>query len=86
MKIMFWNCRGCNSSEKRRFIRDFFLKERIDILCLQETKKDSFSQRQYKAISLSFNSWYCLPAVGGGLLVGFSDVSFDLAIFLIQNI
>ena len=38
-----WNVRGLGKSARRRQIREFILRERIDIVGLQETVKEDFS-------------------------------------------
>ena len=38
VKIISWNVRGVNNLEKRKFIRNFIRTQRVDLVCLQETK------------------------------------------------
>ena len=38
IKILFWNVRGVNDPVKRRVIKSFLRSNRVDLVCLQETK------------------------------------------------
>ena len=38
VKILSWNVRRVNDSEKRKVIRNFIRTQRVDLVCLQETK------------------------------------------------
>ena len=38
IKILSWNVRGANNPEKRRVIKQFIRDQRVDLVCLQETK------------------------------------------------
>ena len=37
-KILSWNVRGVNDSDKRRVIKSFLRSNRVDLVCLQQTK------------------------------------------------
>jgi exonuclease III len=96
MNILCWNARGLGSSKKHRILHDLILDNKIDLVAIQETKKQSFSSRMLKGISTKFDSWHELPAVGlsGGILVGFDSskliidrvdiLSYSLTIFFAQ--
>ena len=72
MKILFWNIRGFGARGRRNQLRDLLSVERIDILCLQETKKESFSLSKFHGIGGDDFSWHWVAAVGsaGGILIG----------------
>lgn len=72
MKVLNWNARGLNAPKKRRILRDMILEHKIDIIVIQETKKDTFSHRILKSISSRFDTWIWLGAHGrsGGILFG----------------
>ena len=38
VKIMSWNVRGVNDPDRRKIIRNFIRYQRVDLVCLQETK------------------------------------------------
>ena len=38
VKILSWNVREVNDLEKRKVIRNFIRSQRVDLVCLQETK------------------------------------------------
>ena len=38
VKILSWNVRGVNNPEKRKSIKQFIKDERVDLVCLLETK------------------------------------------------
>ena len=38
IKILSWNVRGVNDPVKRRVIKSFLRSNRVDLVCLQETK------------------------------------------------
>jgi exonuclease III len=79
MKILNCNVRGLGLPEKRRMLRDFINSNNIDILCLQETKKDSYTSQFLNSISRNFDTWNLIPAIGsaGGLLFGFNSALFN---------
>jgi hypothetical protein len=43
MKICFWNIKGLGGRGRRRQLRELMVKQRIDVICVQETMKDHFS-------------------------------------------
>ena len=72
MKIIKWNVRGCGSQRKRRSIKEVISKEDLDILVLQEVKKENVDRRFVGSVwRLRFKEWILLPAVGraGGILL-----------------
>ena len=38
VRILSWNVRGVNNIEKRKLIRAFLNSQKVDLVCLQETK------------------------------------------------
>ena len=38
MRILSWNVRGVNDFEKRKIIKAFLKTQRVDLVCLQDTK------------------------------------------------
>ena len=80
MKILCWNARSIRLPEKRKLLKEVLLKENIDIICLQETKKTDFTKRFLNTISVKFNIWKWLPANGtaGGIMIGLNSNCFSI--------
>ena len=38
LKILSWNVRGINNLDKRKLIKAFIKSQRVDVVCIQETK------------------------------------------------
>ena len=38
LKIMSWNVRAINNLDKRKLIKAFIKSQRVDVVCIQETK------------------------------------------------
>ena len=38
LRILSWNVRGTNDREKRKLIKDVIKSQKVDLVCLQETK------------------------------------------------
>ena len=72
MRVLNWNARGLNAPKKRRILRDLILDNSIDLIAIQETKKENFSLRILKSISHRFDTWLWVESHGrsGGILVG----------------
>ena len=71
-KILNWNVRRLNSDRKWNSIRDKVVESKSEIICLQETIKDSFDSDFIKKLyPLNFDSFEFLPSVSasGGILV-----------------
>ena len=49
MNILNWNIRGMNSPRKRLALADFLQKYQIDLVAIQETKKEEFSNRMLRS-------------------------------------
>ena len=43
LKLFSWNVRGANNPDKRNIIRNFIRSQRVDLVCLQETKIQKMS-------------------------------------------
>lgn len=91
MNILNWNCRGLNSTRTRHILRDLISDNKIDIVAIQETKKDDFSHRCLKGISSRIDIWQWLPSIGrsGGILLGCDSnkvriISYSLHTFCID--
>jgi exonuclease III len=70
-KVLCWNVRGLNAKEKWEAIRDKITESGCDVICLQETKRQSFDvQFLKKFYPASFVTFEFLPSVGasGGII------------------
>lgn len=56
MKIMTWNINGLRAIMKKMDLHKFSLDENIDIVCLQETKCNSFSDINFDGFNLYFSA------------------------------
>jgi len=64
MNILSYNSRGLGSGVKRSAIRKLTLANKIDILCIQETKKESIDKKNsiniWGVIAMSLGSVFLL--------------------------
>ncbi|RVW60901.1 hypothetical protein CK203_049307 [Vitis vinifera] len=62
MKILSWNVRGANDSSKRKVIKTFIRNQRVDVICIQETKIQAMSDNIARSIgSGRFLEWKAIP-------------------------
>lgn len=75
-----WNARGLGLPSKRRALKESLNIHKIDIVAIQETKKESFPARQLNALSNNINFWLSKSYVGssGVILVGLNDSKFTV--------
>ena len=69
--VLCWNIRGLNSDKEWNSIKAKITECRCDVICLQETKKESFDlQLIRKSCPPSFDAFAFLPSVGasGGVI------------------
>ena len=72
LKLLCWNVRGANDSSKRKIIKSFIRNQKVDLLCLQETKIQSMTEGVVRSLgSGRFLDWRALDASGsaGGILI-----------------
>jgi hypothetical protein len=50
MKILFWNIRGLGNVGRRKLLLELVNKHSFDCICLQETIKTSFRQRELEKL------------------------------------
>ena len=70
--ILCWNVRGINSDKKWHAIKDRINDSFCDIICLQETKRETFDDAYIRNFCPpSFDQYVVLPSVGasGGAIV-----------------
>ena len=73
--------RGANDSSKKKIIKSFIRNQRVDLLCIQETKIQPMSKGIVKSLgSGRFLDWRALDAEGsaGGILICWDKRSLDI--------
>src|SRR4051812_44892131 len=81
MRALFWNIRGFGTRGRRDQLRDLNRDHFLDIICLQETKKVSFSLPVLDSVGgVGRFCWNWLAAVGSpsGILVEIWRDVFDV--------
>jgi exonuclease III len=51
MRFLFWNVRGLGKGSRRRQVRDFFDEHNLEVVGLQETIKEYFSNSELYDLS-----------------------------------
>ena len=72
VKILSWNVRGVNDPNKRKVINNFIRTQRVDLVCLQETKGQEMNNVMACSLRVGrFLKWKALNAEGteGGILL-----------------
>ena len=72
LKLLSWNVRGANNPNKRNVIRNFIWSQRVDLVCLQETKLQKLSSTDARSFGVGrLAEWRAVEAEGsaGGILV-----------------
>ena len=72
MNILNWNIRGINACRTRSILSDLIKQHSVDVVAIQETKRENFTKRFLNSISTKIDTWFWLPSVGrsGGILFG----------------
>ena len=65
VRILSWNVRGVNDQEKKKVIKAFIKTQRVDIVCLQETKLKGTSSELVRSLGVGgFIKWASVDALG----------------------
>ena len=65
LKILFWNVRGANDRNKRKVIKALIRSQKVDMVCLQETKIQDMSQGVIHSLGeRRFLGWGAVNATG----------------------
>ncbi|KAJ9693798.1 hypothetical protein PVL29_009659 [Vitis rotundifolia] len=81
LKIMSWNVRGANDSSKRKIIKNYIRSQRVDLMCIQETKIQEMSEGIVRSLGTGrFLDWRVLNAEGaaGGILIWWDKRVLDI--------
>ena len=79
-RVLCWNVRGINAEGRQREVRSKIDESECDIICLQETKCESFDWKLIrKFCPKRFDSFAYSPSVGasGGILVVWNSSVFQ---------
>ena len=72
IRILSWNVRGANDSDKRRVIKSVIKSKKVDVVCLQETKIKEMRMRLVRSLGVGRHlDWRAINSreVVGGILV-----------------
>ena len=72
LKIISWNVRGLNDSQKRLIVRSLLHEWKCDVVCLQETKLVGVDRQMVSILwSCSYVDWVALDVdqMAGGVLI-----------------
>ena len=72
LKLFLWNVRGANNPNKRSVIINFIRSQRVDLVCLQETKLQKLSSANARSFRVGrLAEWRAVEAEGSavGILV-----------------
>ena len=72
IKILSWNVRGANDNEKRKIIKSVIKSNKVDVVCLQETKIKDMSTGIVRSLGVGRHiDWRAINSRGtvGGVLV-----------------
>ena len=81
VKILSWNVRGANDSSKRKVIKTFIRNQRVDLMCIQETKLQCMTDSIARSIgSGRVLGWKAVNAEGasGGIFICWDRRSLDM--------
>ena len=81
LKIPSWDVRGANDSSKRKIIKTFIRNQRVDLICIQETKIQSMLEGIVRSLGFGrFLDWKAMNAEGasGGILICWDKRSLDI--------
>ena len=88
IKILSWNVRGVNDPDKRRVIKSFLRSNRVDLVCLQETKVQQMNNVTARSLGVGrFLNWRALNVEGsaGGILLLWDKRRISLVDFVVGS-
>ena len=81
VKIMSWNVRGVNDPDIRNIIRNFIRNQRVDLVCLQETKIKEMTTAVARSLGVGrLSDWRALNPEGsaGGIILFWDKKAMEL--------
>ena len=64
-RVLNWNIRGLNAESKWDAIKSKAIEQQCDIICIQETKKETFDDQFIRKICpRGFDKYQFLPSIG----------------------
>ena len=92
LRILSWNVRGANDKDKRKVIKAFLKSNKVDLVCLQETKIHKMTGGVVRSLGAGrFSKWGNLNSEGasGGIVVFWDNrvlqlQDLELGIFLVS--
>ena len=81
LRLLSWNVRGANNCNKRKVIKALIKKNRVDLVCLQETKIQEMSMGIIRSLGVGrFLEWGTVDSRGatGGIVVFWDNRVLDL--------
>ena len=74
IKLLSWNVRGANNPNKRNIIRNFIRSQRVDLVCLQETKIQELSSAVARSLGVGrLAEWRQRELLGESLCFGIQE-------------
>jgi exonuclease III len=76
-----WNIRGLGKLARMRQLSELIIKEKVDVVGVQETIKQSFSLRELQCLNQGGEyNWEWVPAIGhsGGILMGVKKYRYEV--------
>lgn len=68
LKIFSWNVKGANDGEKGKLIKSVIRMQKVDLICLLETKVQEVSLQMVRSLGIGrFLDWGAMEAQGGAL-------------------
>ena len=74
LRLLSWNVREANNCDKRKVIKALIKKNRVDLVCLQETKIQEVSRGIIRSLGVGrFLEWGTVDSRGAAGIVVFWD-------------
>ena len=71
IKILSWNVRGANDNEKRKIIKSVIKSNKVDVVCLQETKIKDMSTGIVRSLGVGRHiDWRAINSKGAAGEIG----------------
>ena len=81
IRILSWNVRGANDRDKRKIIKSVIKSQRVDVVCLQETKIKEMTTGLVRSLGMGRHlDWRTVNSKGaiGGIVVFWDNKMVEL--------